>query len=419
MNDKIYTFHDSKLRSTPLRLLNAAGGIATALGLPYPNLKADDIIAEARARTGLQDLGDGVIDEPLQRYIQSAENEAHLNTLGRIAVRNMLVNALSNRLRVLDWAARHPQIRDEKISRPWVIAGLPRTGTSLICSLLGLDPGSRPLLQWECANPIPPADLATAGEDPRIAQFANGVKQMLKLNPGLGAMHPFGAMLAEECTAVIMLALRTIGMESIAFVPSYGHWLDETDMQPAYDIHKTVLQAFQHAQPTERWVLKSPNHLWSFDALLNTYPDARIVWMHRDPASVITSLASINTAMQMPFTNRHEPQRVGAYWSDKLVRGIEKARAFDDAQKPGWCMHVHYDDLMADPAGTVANIYRNFGEEPNSLHLRRISAWLQHRPQNAFGRHGYDPRDFGWTQQDLQRRFEDYRQRYAIRAAGS
>lgn len=417
MNDKIYTFHDSKLRSFPLQMLNAVGSAAGALGMRFPNLDAADIVNEARTRTGLQDLGNGVIDEPLQRYIDSADGEAHLNTLGRLAVRNMLVNALSSRLQVLDWAASHPQIKEERIEKPWVVAGLPRTGTSLICSLLGLDPGSRPLLQWECANPIPPADLATAVEDPRIAKFGNGIKQMLKLNPGLGAMHPFGAMLAEECTAVFMFALRTIGMESIAFVPGYGRWLDETDMQPAYDIHKTLLQAFQHAQPTARWVLKSPNHLWSFDTLLKTYPDARIVWMHRDPSDVVTSLASINTAMQMPFTNHHEPKRVGAYWSDKIVRGIEKATAFDDAQRPGWCMHVHYDDLMANPTGTIEKIYRNFGEEPNPLHLRRVSAWLQHRPQNAFGRHKYDPRDFGWTEQDVQDRFKGYRQRYAIRGA--
>jgi hypothetical protein len=367
--------------------MNAVGGAARAIGFDYPSLKAADIIATARRRTGLQELDDAQINEPLQRYIDSAESESHLNTLGRMAVHNMLTNALSSRLRVLDWAARHPEIREERISKPWVVIGLPRTGTSLLCSLLGLDPGSRPLLQWECANPMPPADLPTAAEDPRIAQFGNGVKQMLKLNPGLGAMHPFGAMLAEECTAVFMFALRTIGIETIAFVPSYGHWLDQTDMQPAYDIHQTVLQAFQRAQPTERWVLKSPNHLWSLDSLLATYPDARIVWMHRDPASVITSLASLNNAMQLPFTYRHDPKR------------------------------VQYEDLMADPTGTVEKIYRNFGEEPLTLHTRRMTAWLQHRPQNAFGRHVYDPRDFGWTEQDLRERFRGYRQRYDVQAS--
>jgi hypothetical protein len=417
MTEKSYTFRDSRLRSTPLRLLNAAGKAASAVGLTYPSLEAGDIIAAARTRTGLHELDDVAIAEPLRRYIESAEREAHLNTLGRLAVRNMLVNALSSRLRVLDWEIRHPEIKKERIEKPWVVIGLPRTGTSLLCSLLGLDPGSRPLLQWECANPMPPADLLIAAEDPRIAEFGNGVNRMLKLNPGLGAMHPFGAMLAEECTAIFMFALRTIGIETIAFVPGYGHWLDRADMQPAYDIHRTVLQAFQHAQPTERWVLKSPNHLWSLDNLLATYPDARVVWMHRDPAAVITSLASLNNAMQLPFTTRHDPKRVADYWADKLLGGVDKASAFDRSQPASWCYHVQYDDLIADPNGTVEKIYRNFGETPLTLHSRRMSAWLQHRPQNAFGRHVYDPRDFGWTEQGLQDRFQVYRERYSVRAA--
>jgi hypothetical protein len=204
---------------------------------------------------------------------------------------------------------------------------------------------------------MPPAELATASEDPRIAAFANDVGRVLKMNPALGAMHPFGSTLAEECTALFTYSLRTIGIETIGFVPSYGHWLDRCDMRSTYALHKTVLQAFQHAQPTERWVLKSPNHLWCLDTLMETYPDARVVWMHRDPSEVVPSLASINNAMQISFTRKHEPVRVANYWADKLVDGIAKASAFDSSQPAGWCHHVHYDDLIADPAAAVASIY--------------------------------------------------------------
>ncbi|HSB95024.1 MAG TPA: sulfotransferase, partial [Spongiibacteraceae bacterium] len=393
MNDKIYTFRDAKMNSLPLRLINTIGAGAAACGLRYPNLSADDIRAAAQRRTGLDDFGDAGIHEALQQYVDSAENESHLNLLGRFAARNMLVNALSNRLQVIDWAKQHPQIKEEQIEQPWIVVGLPRTGTSLLCSLLGLDPGSRPLLQWEAARPMPPAELATAAEDPRIAAFANDVKRVLQISPALGAMHPFGSTLAEECTAVFTYSLRTIGIETIGFVPSYGHWLDRCDMRPAYALHKTVLQAFQHAQPTDRWVLKSPNHLWCLDAMLATYPNARVVWMHRDPADVVTSLASINNAMQISFTNKHDPVRVGNYWADKIVDGIAKGSAFDATQPEGWCQHVQYDDLMADTAGTVEKLYRSFGDTVQPLHRRRVNAWLQHRPQNAFGRHGYDPRD--------------------------
>lgn len=416
-NERAYTYRDGRLRSLPLQVLNGVGAGCSALGWSVPSLSPADILAAVQQRTGLSDYGGDDYREPLERYVASAEAEAQLTTLGRLAARNMLVNALSNRLQIIDWSKRHPQAADERIERPWIVLGLPRTGTSLLSLLLGLDPGCRPLLQWEAARPMPPADLATAGEDPRIAMFSRDMQRMLQLNPSVGAMHPFGSMLAEECTALFMYALRTIGMEVIAFVPGYGRWLAGADTTPAYALHKKVLQALQSTQPTERWVLKSPNHLWSLDALLATYADARIVWLHRDPGAVVTSLASINNAMQLTFTNRHDPKRVADYWADKVDDGIARASAFDRVRGPGWCYHLHYEDLVADPAGAVERIYGHFDESVASLHRRRMRAWLQHRPQNAFGKHLHDPGDFGWTLAELEERYRDYRERYAIRAA--
>lgn len=418
MNERVYTFRDARLRSLPLRLLNWLGAGSENLGLRFPDLDPDALLGAAMARTGLRDPGGADFREALEHYSNSAEHDADLNTLGRLAVRNMLVNALGNRLQVVDWIKQHPQARDETIDAPWVIVGLPRTGTSLLSILLGLDPECRPLLQWETARPMPPADLASAGEDSRIAAYGNDVKRLMQLNPALAAMHPFGSMLAEECTAVFMYALRTIGMETIAFVPGYGRWLARADMTPAYAMHKQVLQALQSVLPTGRWVLKSPNHLWCLDSLLAAYPDARIIWMHRDPAAVVASLASLNNAMQLPFARRHDPRRVANYWADKLADGIERASNFDAARAPGWCRHVLYDDLLADPVATVDAIYRHFGAAPPGvLHQRRMRAWLQRRPQDVAGRHVYDERDFGWTRDDLRARYRDYRQRYAIPAS--
>lgn len=421
VNERVYTYRDAELRSLPLRLLNTIGAGAGRLGMQLASLEPDSIVAAAKQRTGVNDLGTAYFGddcrEPLERFVASCEAQAQLTTLGRFAVRNMLVNALSNRLQLVDWRTRHPQIAEERIVKPWIVLGLPRTGTSLLNALLGLAPTSRPLLQWEAARPMPPADLATAGEDARIQAFVKDMQGALKLNPGLGAMHPFGSTLAEECTAVFMYALRTIGLEAISFVPDYGRWLDDADMTSTYAIHKTLLQALQAAQPTEQWVLKSPNHLWCLGEMLAAYPDARIIWTHRDPAAVVTSLASINSAMQLPFTRRKDMRPVGEYWADKVSGGIAKATAFDTQQTPGWCYHLNYEDLIANPTAAVESIYQHFGETLAPLHRRRIGAWLQYRPQAAFGRHGYDARDFGWDLNGLQQRYRDYRERYAIPAA--
>jgi hypothetical protein len=81
----------------------------------------------------------------------------------------------------------------------------------------------------------------------------------------------------------------------------------------------------------------------------------------------------------------------------------------------GWCQHLHYDALMADPVGRSGTCTASFGEEVGPLHARRMEAFLDHRPQDAFGSHRYDPADFGWTYPDLAEEFEDYTERYHIR----
>lgn len=414
MTAPVYTFRDARLTSPLLRTVNAIGAGFSAFGMRYPRLNEQRIIAAAQARAGCDREPDTLSSEALERFVASVESEAHLNTFGRLAVQNMLVEALSSHFSVLNWHKKHPTLGDEKIRQPWVVIGLPRTGTSILSILLGLDPVNRPLLQWEARNPIPPATLAGANEDRRIAALSADIARLQKLNPAVATMHPFGSTLAEECTALFLYSLRTIGMETIAFTPAYGHWLDSADMSPAYDIHRRTLQALQAAQPAGHWVLKSPNHLWCLSSLLEAYPDARIIWTHRDPSRVLPSLASLNCAMQAQFTQRLEPRRVGDYWANKVETAITQASSFDTEQPTGWCRHVQYEQLVSDPLLVLTEIYASFGLAMSELHQQRVTTWLKQRPQHADGVHAYDPADFGWSNQSLQDRFRNYRERYVM-----
>ena len=215
--------------------------------------------------------------------------------------------------------------------------------------LLGLDPTARPLLQWEAAHPVPPPTLDEAGGDPRIARTAKDLEGLMKLNPPLRAMHPFGATLAEECVSLFMYDVRTLALETQAHVPTYARWLEQCDMSPAYAQHQLALQTLQSRLPTERWVLKTPNHLWHLGALLATYPDARIIWTHRDPGPVVTSLASLANASQRPLTSRHDPRPAAEEWKRKCAFALNSAMSFDDRHPDGWCRHLHYGALVADP----------------------------------------------------------------------
>jgi hypothetical protein len=178
-----------------------------------------------------------------------------------------------------------------------------------------------------------------------------------------------------------------------------------------------ALQTLQSRQPTERWILKTPNHLWHLDAMFAAYPDARVIWTHRDPGPVVTSLASLANAGQRVLTRRHDPRPTAEEWKRKCGFALNSAMAFDDRTADGWCQHLHYDDLMADPVEAVRGLYRHWGEEVGSLHARRMRAFLAQRPPDRFGHHRYDPADFGWTYAGLTTEFREYIARYHVRTA--
>ncbi len=410
-----WTFRDAGPHALPLpiRLLNSAGRLFSASRLP--RLDPERLIEAACERTGLDDFGDGAFREGLDALAASLDREAQLHSFARVAQRSLLTGCLERRLRLIDWAKRHPELRKERIAAPLVVLGMPRTGTTLLSHLLDLDPRTRSLRAWESTALTPPPQLATRAEDPRLAQSARQEARMGRWIPPLAAMHPLGASLPTECVPLHMLDFRSLGFETQALLPSYGRWLEQCDMRSAYAIHELALQTLQSAIPTDRWALKTPNHLWALDALLERYPDARLVWTHRDPAQVLPSVASLNTAFHRTWTSQVDPASVGAAWLHKLHLAVSRGIEFDErAAGRAWCHHLLYEDLMDDPIEAVRGIYASFGEELSPLHEASMRAWMRNRPQSRFGRHRYDLRDFGFTRDAIDERFADYCKRFGV-----
>jgi hypothetical protein len=398
----------------PVRLGNRLGAAAAKLGVPVVPLDEQRMLADAARVTGESDFGPETFREGLRRFIASLESDAHLSPLGRFIARKDIGMTLENRLGVLGWHARHPEIAREEIRRPIVIIGMARTGTTILHHLITQDPNVRVPLTWEVDRPCPPPETATYETDPRIAEVERNLDRSESLVPDFRRMHPMGARLAQECVRITSLEFTSMLFQTVYRVPSYARWLHaEADLAPAYRIHRKFLQLLQWRCPRERWVLKSPGHLWSLPALLAEYPDACLVATHRDPLKVLSSVTSLTTTLRAMASDRIDPGDIAHEWS------YWNARAFDAAVTaresglvtPERVVDVQFRELMADPIAAIRKIYDKFDLELTDVAAERMRRHLAANPDDKHGKHGHTFADTGLDvgiEREKVRRYQDY-----------
>jgi hypothetical protein len=304
--------------------------------------------------------------------VSSYEQEARLSALGRGAVRGRLTQFLVNRLKLHDWLFRQPEILEEAIERPIFILGLPRTGTTLLHDLLALDPLSRAPLHWEAEEPCPPPQLFHSVTDPRIQTAHAKLRALDAMAPEMKVIHPMAAGAPTECMTLLIHEFKSLEFECQAWVPTYGAWFTHCDKASAYRTHRKLLQLLQWRSPNETWVLKAPTHLFGLDALLAEYPDAQVIFTHRDPLKVVASQASLIAVASGLLSDEVDPHRSASWWSAKTATGLEKATKLRDRMGPEAFFDLQYHELVRDPVGAVRRAYAHFGREVTPVHERRM-----------------------------------------------
>ena len=399
-----------------VRAGNAAGRALRSLGVAPGPFEAQALIERARRATGLDDLGADEIREPLDVLLRSLHAEGRLTLVGRIAARQDLQSLLAERLRLRADRQRHPQIAAERIVRPLFIVGLPRTGSTLLHHLLAQDEASRVAQAWEIMAPSPPPEQERYASDPRIRRAARRLRFMDRLAPEFKTIHPLGSQLPLECIAIMSYALLSPRFHTTYHTPSYQRWLARQDLRPAYELHRRVLQHLQWRAPAGRWVLKAPSHLWAFDTLFGVYPDALVVQTHRDPVTVLASVASLTAVLQGAFAEDLDMAEIGDEVTERWTTGLERALAARRLLPEERFVDVHYRDLVRDPLGVVQRIYRAFGLPLTGRTRERMARFLADSARDRRAPHVYSLRTFGLDAGDLAHRFEAYREHFDIPA---
>lgn len=401
-----------------LRGFNAAGRGLRSFGIEPVSLDPDEMLRTARRRAGgLSDFGGDEFLEPMRRFLACLREEAPLSWMGRLLARQDALCVLDNRLRMTALFDRHPEILDQPVPAPVFITGLPRSGTTILHELLGQDPAHRVPLCWQTRYAIPPPSDSPASKDPRIRRTDRDLQLWHRLVPAHVTMHRNGAELPSECGDLTAHTFLGDRITALYQVPSFATWSASQDARIMYRWHRKMLQLLQWKRPQALWILKAPAHMNWLDALLDVYPDARIVQSHRDPLQVMGSVASLLIAILWMRADRVDPAGVeAAFGGAPFAAQLQAALRARDALGPDsrQFSDIHYLDLIADPFRSIHALYADLGLELDSVAEGRMRSYLDSKPQAKHGRHVYRFADLDLDLVEERARFTAYQSRFGV-----
>ncbi len=381
------------------------------------------ILAAARERTGLADFGLDDFRLRLKVLRDEWDQDADITALARITLHGYLVRYASNRLLIRETLKRHPEIHEEMIDRPVIVAGLPRSGTTHLVNLLAADEGFHSLPLWESYEPVPlPGEaLLPGGIDPRYQRCAEAWAGMKRLTPLIAAMHPMAPDHIHEELELMGPDFASYNFEWLSLSPRWRDHYYATDQTPHYEYMKTVLKLLQWrrrqaGRVDQRWVLKCPQHMEQLPVLSRVFPDATIVITHRDPVAVIQSTVTMQAYSQR-INRRHVT--IGDlidYWSDRVEHLLRACVRDRDGLPAARSLDVPFHRFMADEMGTIAEVYAKAGLALGPAVRAQLARYVREHPRGKEGRVVYQlERDFGVKPEVLRQRFDFYFERFPVK----
>jgi hypothetical protein len=389
---------------TPDRLLQTLDRFAGAIGVGNASLDPGGLLATALRRSRRREFRDPSFVPALRLLLECCEKEADLSLFGRYAAKWDVLRCLSNLLRFEAEEERNPHIARENIERPIFVTGLPRSGTSLLHSLLTTDASLRVPRCWQTISPYP-----NKRRDRRRQNVNRQLRIFQRLAPEMSALHPLSAESPQECTEITAQVFQSLRYEMTYRIPSYQAWIDAAGHIPAYRFHKRFLQHLQHQERGGHWVLKCPDHVHALNAIERIYPDCGIVFVHRDPLRVIASAAKLTEVVRRPFSRHIDKKDIGRQVLARLIEGADTMIERSKADRR--IFHLRYTDFAREPLRQTELLYRHFGLPLGDATRQSMRMFLAAAPP---ANHRYSLEEFGFDSGALRDHFECYMEHFDI-----
>lgn len=382
---------------------------------PLSSATVSSLLADAKLETGLNDYGDLGFTKGLSILLSAFQQEAGLNETGEKINYDTIIRHLVNRLRYQRDLKNHPEIRDEEITAPLIILGLPRTGTSKLQRILSADPQAQRLEYWRTVFPAPLPNEAPGNPAARITMAKEQEAMLATAFPDFMARHPMEAQEPDEELHLMDMSFDSFLPWVFADMPSYYQHMNSCDAQPMYRELYAMLQYLQWQDGGAKgrwWVLKSPVHLSHLPLLMETFPNANIIHCHRAPVDVIPSFASLIAEGRKIGSKQVDEKQVGKdqlrYWSEQISRYLRAREAVDDSR----ILDVNYNDIVNDVFAVISRIYNRTGKAASAAAMQAFQNYETNRPKGHWGRYSYTLEQYGLTAEDINKETAAYQRRF-------
>ncbi|KHO22077.1 sulfotransferase family protein [Mycolicibacterium setense] len=378
----------------------------------YCPLTADGLHQQASAQTGLSDFGDQGYRDRMDVLLQAFGELPNFTAFGRTYAFSLMLTFLKGRLRVIDHLKRHPEIFDVEVKAPLIIAGLPRTGTTHLHSMLAADPALRSLPYWEAQEPLPaPGEEGTV--EPRRQRTGDALNISNTLMPYFQLMHEMTIDHIHEDIGLMVQDFASGFFTTLTHLPRWSDYLATHDQTSGYQFLRLMLQVLTHQDGRDRrWVLKSPQHLEQFVPLLKVFPDATFIVTHRDPVEVAVSMATMMTYTMRMSVDKVDVPTVANYWITRIEEMLNACMRDRDLLPADRSIDVRFDEFMADDLAMVRRVWDVAEYAPSEASQRAVADYLAGHTRGRLGRIDYRTEDLGLDREQLEARFAPYVARF-------
>lgn len=380
-------------------------------------LDVNELLDTARERTGLDDFGPDDFREGLDVLVDGLNTEAGIRDDRWEQVKEQrILRPLMNRLWFAKDLKEHPEILDEDLGAPIIMAGLPRTGSTKLHRILAATGGFQVLRFWTASMFARIPGEPEGGRERRVRETRALEKWMYDTSPGIHRGHPLYTDEAEEDQWMMEATFRHPVIFGIFDSMKYAQWIAQADMRPTFDYYLKQLKylQWQFGDRGKRWLIKTPNHFGSEKFLAGIFDKKpSFIFTHRDPAKCISSIVSTVMPMRALYTDRDSSITFGAGAMAVFTHCANEHLKWRESGPDYPMIDLSFHEIAQHGIDTVRKVYDFLGMPFAAQAERGARQWEADNPKDKHGKAAYSAASLGSTDDDIREAFRPYIRRFS------